>query len=452
MKSPLLALALIPVIALADDEEVKLKLLDELLFSGDLWSTSLEEIKKTHEPEKNKDDKSDPKIAEGLRKQLEEQGIKISDFSREGAFQWLSSQKKGLRAPRGVFSILDQGVGEIVIRASDRNPTSVTISIYNRGDDGVSKKSVFLENLSEWKTALDEKLDTRCEPRSKAGAVTVQGWMWKKGDTAYLLEGSITRKTNRAEFIRLRIAPASGSGSSAKVVRRDSLDENVVKKDGGDVVIDGVPMVDQGQKGYCVVASVERVGRYMGLDVDQHELAQLSNTDEGGTGADDMEKAFKRLTGKIHVRTLRLMDYDERQFEKDFKSYNRVAKREGVWYDKRDFDEWYLDPRWFWMKADKDTFREMKAGQNGFDHFNRKIKEYVDQGVPVCWTLYLGMFKEKDTPQSFGGHMRIIIGYNEAKKEVLYTDSWGEGHGLKRMPAANAWCMTMGLYAMVPNR
>jgi hypothetical protein len=38
-------------------------------------------------------------------------------------------------------------------------------------------------------------------------------------------------------------------------------------------------MVDQGDKGYCVVASVERVMRYYGAAVDQHELAQVANSD-----------------------------------------------------------------------------------------------------------------------------------------------------------------------------
>lgn len=455
MKVLVASLALIPAIAFAADTELKTKSLDDLLFSADFWEKPLEGIKKDYEPEKtDEDDEGEIKIEAELRKKLKEQGFDIDDYAEEGAFAWLSAQKMGLRAPGGLFTVLDKEIGEVVIRSKGEGPTSVSVSIFNRGDDGMMKKSMFMEVLQEWKIAMDEKLDVRPDSRNKAGAVSVTGWMWKKGGTAFLLEGSVTRSSNRGEFIRMRMAPLNSSGGTARseVVRRDSLEKNVAKRDNGDVMVQGVPMVDQGDKGYCVVATVERVGRYMGLDVDQHELAQLANTDDAGTNAGDMEKAFKKLTGKIHVRTLRLMDFDDRQFEKDFKSYNRVAKREGVWYDERDFDDWYLDPRWFWMKAHKSTFKEMKAKQNGFDHFNRKIKEYVDQGIPVCWTLYLGMFQEEDAPQSWGGHMRLIIGYNEKSGEIVYTDSWGDGHGMKRMPADEAWCMTMGLYAMVPNR
>ncbi len=95
----------------------------------------------------------------------------------------------------------------------------------------------------------------------------------------------------------------------------------------------------------------------------------------------------------------------------------------------------------------------MKGKQNKCEHFQRKVKEYVDQGIPLCWILYLGMFPEdKDMPQSWGGHMRLVIGYNEDKGEIIYSDSWGEGHAKKRMRLDEAWSMTMGLYSMIPSR
>lgn len=48
-------------------------------------------------------------------------------------------------------------------------------------------------------------------------------------------------------------------------------------------------------------------------------------------------------------------------------------------------------------------------------------------------------------PQASGGHRRRIIGYNPQKKEILYTDSWGYGHELKRMSAEDAYLITTGL-------
>jgi len=66
------------------------------------------------------------------------------------------------------------------------------------------------------------------------------------------------------------------------------------------------------------------------------------------------------------------------------------------------------------------------------------------------WSVHLGLFKEGDLPQSGGGHMRLIIGYNDTTNEVLFSDSWGAGHELKRINADEAWSMTSGLYGMEP--
>ena len=236
------------------------------------------------------------------------------------------------------------------------------------------------------------------------------------------------------------------------MARRGSFAENVKKDDKGFTWIDSVPMVDQGQKGYRVVASIERVARYFGAEMDQHEMAQLANSDEDGTNGDEMEKAFQKVTGKIHLRTLKHIEFSERQMEKDIRSYNSAAKKAGVKTFDLDPDEWIIDPRHFWSVAHKETFRDMKRTQGSYAHFNRKIKEYIDQGIPLAWTLYLGMFKEEGTPQSYGGHMRLIIGYNPTTEEIYYTDSWGDGHEKKKMRADEAYCMTMALYSMVPNK
>ena len=359
----------------------------------------------------------------------------------------------GLRAAGGQYTLLDQKVGEINLRSRNgKKIEQVTISIFNRGDDGTLKQSEYDELMSDWKAALDEKLKKRAKETRKAGAVKVDGYLWEKGRIAFLLEGSVNSKENRIEFVRLRMGYADSLGQENEATRRGDLVKNVLKKEDGDVLIPSVPMVDQGEKGYCVVASVERVARYYGLDVDQHELAQLANTDRDGTYPDEMEKAFKKLTGRIHVRTLRLMDYDYKQTERDFKSYQRLAKKEKAKVFDIDLDTHYVIAQGFWAQADPEVFKQVKVKQPKYEFFKNKTKEYINQGVPICWTLYLGMFKEGDMPQSHGGHMRLIVGYNESKEEILYTDSWGEGHELKRMPASEAWCMTTGLYAMVPNQ
>ena len=81
------------------------------------------------------------------------------------------------------------------------------------------------------------------------------------------------------------------------------------------------------------------------------------------------------------------------------------------------------------------------------------IRENIDKGVPIMWALQLGLFPEngEKNRQSGGGHMRIIIGYNTTKNEIIFTDSWGAGHEKKRMTAPDASAATMGLYLLQPS-
>ena len=344
------------------------------------------------------------------------------------------------------------------MRGRDGKRIEATLSIYNRGDDGEISSDEFEKKMAQWKGKLDKQIGTRADSRTQQGAVAVQGWTWKKDDTGFALEGSINRSEKRVEFIRLRVLSLSAAKTAPRsMARRGTFAENVKKDESGFTWIDGVPMVDQGEKGYCVVASIERVTRYFGADMDQHEMAQLANTSEHGTRGDEMEKAFQRVTGKVHLRTLKHIEFDMRQMEKDIRGYNRIAKQKNLRTYDFDPDEYMISPTMFWRAVNKEAFREMKRGQPTHAHFKRKIKEYVDQGIPLCWTLYLGMFKEPDIPQIGGGHMRLIIGYNfdspnQEEHKIYYTDSWGEGHEKKTMRADEAFCMTMAMYSMVPNK
>ena len=88
----------------------------------------------------------------------------------------------------------------------------------------------------------------------------------------------------------------------------------IVPRANGDVWLGDVPMVDQGQKGYCVVASTERVMRYYGSDVDANELAQVANSSaSGGTSLGSMRDAMKKLTARLKIRTRELEKTDMKE-------------------------------------------------------------------------------------------------------------------------------------------
>ena len=423
--------------------------LDTILLSENLWKTTLVDLEKKFHTKPSDDQK---RMEDMRREMMKKRGIELPEQTY-GGFEWLSTLKDGLRGSGGRLSLFDEELGEVVVKGNAGLIAGWNVSIFNRGDDRPIKSKELLTKFQQWRARLDEKLGSAGQERKSTSAVKVLGYMWKKGDTAWLLEASVGKDdygADRAEFLRIRIASASNVGAK-KIAGRSTLAGNVVHKDNGDTLIESVPMVDQGEKGYCAVASISRVAMYYGLDVDQHEIAQLANTSQFGTSPEEMEEAFKKIVGKLHIRTTKHYELTERQFDADVRAYNQAAKKVGKKEIKAS-EGYILNPAYFWHKADDEIFAAVKSEQSGCRRYMTKVREYIDQGLPICWCLRLGMFKEKDIPQASGGHMRLIIGYNEKTSEIIYSDSWGKGHECKRMSLDKAYACSMSLYTMSPTR
>jgi hypothetical protein len=162
-----------------------------------------------------------------------------------------------------------------------------------------------------------------------------------------------------------------------------------------------------------------------------------------------MEEAMKKLSGKYKTRftTLLDLDYSSRKYQSFMRKYNGVSKKMG----KRVLDtDNYI---YFFGGLDPEVLREVNGKGPTYDKFMKAVKENIDKGVPVMWALQLGLFPEngQKTPQASGGHMRLIIGYNTEKNEIIFSDSWGAGHEKKRMAAPDASAATMGLYLLQPS-
>jgi hypothetical protein len=386
--------------------------------------------------------------------------------------QWLSANKDQARffGNYAVFTT-DLKTPETIAEFQAGKLARVSVSLFNRGDstDLANDRDQFEKQVEKYKTAITTALGVQPTERGKdtQSAVKAMGWMWMKPPTAYLLEYSYVKESKsrgqefRPEFIRLRVAPvpkqqgllasSQGTGNGNTPVAKSSLAANVSRDANGDIVIKNVPMVDQGPKGYCAVATTERVFRYYGLAVDQHELAQIANTsDGGGTSPTAMLEALEKIEARMKVRVRALQKFDFQEWLRMVDDYNREAKRNG----KRVISlpsggTIYLDEVYQAMDGEslKATFAKDKSGSG---KFQRSVADTIERGVPVMWGVHLGIFKEGDLPQSGGGHMRLIIGYNPKTSEILYSDSWGAEHALKRMPMAEACAMTTGMYYIEP--
>ena len=96
------------------------------------------------------------------------------------------------------------------------------------------------------------------------------------------------------------------------------------------------------------------------------------------------------------------------------------------------------------------VIKKMRVKDARFKKFLTGVKTQIDKGTPLFWGVTLGIFPEPGLPQTIGGHIRLIVGYNQKTKEILYTDSWGAGHELKRMPEDWAFAITHDAFFLKP--
>ncbi len=403
---------------------------------------------------------------------------------KDKGFKWSSGQMKD----RGVIRRENWGfqplslkafgsltVEEIVFVFKQGKLTEVTLLPWTKGDskDAEITEKAFIGITGSWTAELDKRIAPTHQDRGrdKASAARAERRMWIGKETLAQLEYSGGKERIRdpysgrertgtnfqGEFIRLRLMPKPDSmigldaSTGGKVaVRRSELGKSVVRDPSGDVFIPSVPMIDQGDKGYCAVATSARVLNYYGVPADQHEMAQVSGNDAGGGGTnpDEMEDAMKKLSGKYKTRftTVLDLDYSSRKYQSFMRKYNGVAKK----LEKKILDtDNYI---YFFGGLDPEVLREVNGKGQSYERFMKAVKENIDKGVPVMWALQLGLFPEngEKARQSGGGHMRLIIGYNAAKDEIIFSDSWGAGHEKKRMAAPDASAATMGLYLLQP--
>jgi hypothetical protein len=379
-------------------------------------------------------------------------------------FHWLSTGRRDARSNRRDLKLWSLPVGETVLRSRDDKLHSFDISIYNRGDNGDISQERFKTLTEQWHALLVEKTGLEGEKMDrtqKGSVVSADRWVWKCSG-AFLVLTSSKSKASRGhtpEFLKLSLVSVKygkeiyeqRSGLTRIMARRRDLVANRVSKSNGDIFVRGVPMVDQGRKGYCAVASAERVFRYYGLPVDQHAMAQIAESSAGGgTNPSTMIDALKKVAGRTKTRLLVHYELEERKIRSEIKTYNRLIKKTGK--GKEFPDETVMPYQHFLSNCHGPTLREIRARGTAFDRFRKQIRDNINTGTPLLWALQVGVFPERGIPQQGGGHMRLVIGYNQKTDEIIYTDSWGPGHEFKRMSAANAYTATMHLLTLKPSQ
>lgn len=252
------------------------------------------------------------------------------------------------------------------------------------------------ETIGEKLTAL---LGQPKQQRFGEGEARVEVRRWDWAGHAFLLSHVPD------EYVSLAvqtIEAADNRGNTARVpdsVIRERSRGFIEHRGNGDVVITNIPMVDQGPKGYCVPATVERCMRFLGIPADMYLLAMAGGTKAGGGTSPDL------LLSAI----------------------GSDIKRKGRSFEIND--------------------GELKL---------RDIQKSIDAGIPIIWAMFstetfndiatertkarresweshkgavaAAAADPKLTPDSDRAHVVIIIGYNPETNEIAFSDSWGENY------------------------
>jgi len=357
------------------------------------------------------------------------------DLKKNPYFEWMTTSRDravfmkqpftNLRVDLKIFGG-ELAVEEVVVDFLDGKLNGITFSLYNRGDSGEIKADEFQRRFKLCGKKMSDLLQAKPAARKAdpAQGLISEGWTWLSPKGMAILEHNPEAGQGNVEFLRLKIAPRDAKGAFAAAfegrsvaAKLSELPKNLIRAANGDVYIKGIPMVDQGPKGYCVVASAQRLFEYYGIPADQHQIAQVAGTDaQKGTSTLAMAEAL----GKIDYR-----------FKTRFKILGMLTGSQLVEVDER----------------------KMTAGKAVSEvEFGKDIHHYIGEGIPLLWGLTLGKYPEEPSiaQQVGGGHMRMIIGYNDKTGHILFSDSWGAGHELKRMTLDNAYRATHGLFAMSP--
>lgn len=339
---------------------------------------------------------------------------------------------EGYRAyPRKPIPVLGAEARMLALQGAESHITALAIQFTNRGDYPGFKKedprsTPSKAELKEFDQALKRDFDTLTsaltaklgEPKREiaVGGLDAgrRSLRWEWGAHALIVNH------DAEQMVSLKILPSERAASARlgdDQVRR-LFKERINRQANGDVILDQIPMVNQGPKGYCVPATFERYLRYAGIPADMYELAAAGGTDFGGG------TSFQSMTSSL----------------------DKFVRRQG-------------------RHLEKVSLKLTAAG----------IARYIDEGRPIVWGLYsteafnalananttarqaapdVSKWKPALTPAELAaisvepetGHACLIIGYNRATNEIAVSDSWGPRFQQRWVPAPAAQKITQDEY------
>lgn len=333
----------------------------------------------------------------------------------------------------------------IALYADKSGPTNLSLIFANKGDavtyaprsakpdkealaDRETQIKEFKKAITDDKknltAALTKLFGAPVAERMGQGKATSEAsarWNWQ--GHAFLLSAP------RDEYVALRVMPGATADLGGKSRISDTelmarTKTRLLRRENGDVILTGIPMVNQGPKGYCAPATWERVMRYMGVSADMYVLAMAGNSGAGGGTSLSALAAGAReavLAGGRKIESGAMSKVDPAF----------VAK-----YIDRGF------PLIWGMYSTKDY--------NALA--NERMKERVDMKDPKVWKKKLAEARKEQKglkPDRATAHACMIIGYNKETGEIAVSDSWGPEFEERWVTAQEATAVSQGIYQVI---
>lgn len=204
------------------------------------------------------------------------------------------------------ISIWEWTPKELYIDYRNPNQHRITINLWNRGDSKLKWKAAYkqLNTLTERFRKLETLLgnaNTRfaMEKKISQGEITA---LRQNIEYFFLANDLIVQlRWSRNEFISIDLLSYqeqvhSRPNQSNKHELSATLKQSVTETPNGYYVINSIPMISQGDKGYCAPASLARILQYYGYPVSMHALSELSETSASeGTHMDEIFSSVQRV-------------------------------------------------------------------------------------------------------------------------------------------------------------
>lgn len=346
--------------------------------------------------------------------------------------------------PRDDARVLGRRPYAISLNAVDGKPVALNVVFANKGDTvgqfervmpGERRPPRKTEVLREYRRAIAEDeqalgaiLESLLGPAApeRAGG---GGKLQERSQRRDWCGHAVLLVSVRDEYVALRIVPSAELDDGGTVERmssremRERLAALVLRRPNGDVLVEDIPMVDQGPKGFCVPATMERMLRHLGIPSDMYLLAMAANTQPGGgTTVRDVLYAVGQ-TARKHGR--RLVTVNGRP------DPSSVAT---------------------WIEAGIPVLWSM----NTSDEVNAMIDEHTRERQKVeDWGAWKARLKDrrreakKTTRSAEDGHVCLITGFNRETGEIAISDSWGPGYEERWLTKDAAQAISTGSMAVV---